>query len=491
MRSTFLLTTLMFCSLTAFTQEKIRVGAKHFNEGYILAEILSILLEENGFQVERKFNLGGTAVTFEALRTGAIDLYPEYTGTIAAEILKSTRNLSNEEINSLLASTYSLRILAPYGFNNTYALIMREEMAKDLDIRSISDLKTFPELRVGLSYEFIDRADGWSPLAATYGLAQQPTVLEHGLAYEALLKKKLDITDAYATDGEITRYNLRLLTDDLDFFPKYQAVTFYRAELPEKVTGILNVLSGKISASDIQKMNAEALFNDRGHREIARSFLVSERLIQSAGSTPPSDSEIFNKLLQHIRLTFISLVCAVLIAVPLGMWIYNYKYISNVILYTTGILQTIPSIALLALMIPIFGIGAVPALVALFIYALLPILRNTISGMRQIDPHIKQVATALGLNKGQRLLRIEIPLAFPIILTGIRTAAVINVGTATLAAFIGAGGLGDFIVTGLALNNTNEILKGAIPAALLAVGAELFFEGIEWLVIPAHLRQKV
>jgi osmoprotectant transport system permease protein len=142
-------------------------------------------------------------------------------------------------------------------------------------------------------------------------------------------------------------------------------------------------------------------------------------------------------------------------------------------------------------MIPILGIGVVPAVVTLFLYALLPILRNTVIGLTTVDPTLKKVALAIGLTKWNSLRLVEIPLAMPMILAGIRTAAVINVGTATLAAFIGAGGLGEFIVMGLALNNTNMILMGAIPAAALAIATEIVFEGLELILIPNHLRQKI
>jgi osmoprotectant transport system permease protein len=185
------------------------------------------------------------------------------------------------------------------------------------------------------------------------------------------------------------------------------------------------------------------------------------------------------------------LIIAIIIAVPIGVLIYFYSSISRPVLYFTGLLQTIPSIALLALMIPLFGIGIVPAIVALFLYALLPILRNTAIGLFSIDPLLKKVATGIGLTRWQRLRYVEIPLAMPTVFAGIKTAAVINIGTATLAAFIGAGGLGEFIVTGLALNNTELILKGAIPAAILAIIVEFVFELIEKFYIPKHLQQKI
>jgi len=176
---------------------------------------------------------------------------------------------------------------------------------------------------------------------------------------------------------------------------------------------------------------------------------------------------------------------------PLGVLIYRYSAAAKPILYFTGLLQTIPSIALLALMIPLFGIGVFPAIVALFLYALLPILRNTATALFSIDPLLKKVATGIGLTRWQRLRLIEIPLSTPTIFAGIKTAAVISIGTATLAAFIGAGGLGEFIVTGLALNNTSMILKGAIPAAILAIFVEFIFEIIEKMFVPKHLQQKI
>jgi osmoprotectant transport system permease protein len=178
------------------------------------------------------------------------------------------------------------------------------------------------------------------------------------------------------------------------------------------------------------------------------------------------------------------------IAIPAGVLVYRLPAISRPILYLTGLLQTIPSIALLAFMIPVFGIGVVPAIVALFLYALLPILRNTATALFSVDPLLKKVSVGMGLTTWQRLRHIELPLAAPTIFAGIKTAAVINIGTATLAAFIGGGGLGEPIVTGLALNDTKLILEGAIPAALLAVLVEFGFERLEKILIPKHLLQK-
>lgn len=195
--------------------------------------------------------------------------------------------------------------------------------------------------------------------------------------------------------------------------------------------------------------------------------------------------KLLEQTLQHIGLTFISLLIAVLIGVPLGILITRKKVLAAPILGLAGILQTIPSIALLGFMIPLLGIGAQPAIVALFLYALLPIIRNTYTGIKEVDPTVTDAAIGMGMSRRQLLYKIQLPLAMPVMLAGIRTATVINVGVATLAAYIAAGGLGEFIFGGIALNNTNMILAGAIPAALLAI----LFDGLLSLLQRVQLRK--
>jgi len=466
------------------------VGAKHFNEGYILSEMLALLLEDNGYRVERRFNLGGTAVSFEALRTGAIDVYPEYTGTIAREVLKRSENLSIDTLRALLGRKYNLEISPSYGFQNKYALVMDSALATSLRIRTIGDLRAHQNLKAGLSYEFIKRVDGWENLSRAYRLSIQPVALEHGLAYQALRNGSIELTDAYTTDGEIQKYQLALLQDDLQFFPDYQAVSFYGSSLPPNARQVINKLTDLISEMEMQALNARALFEKKDHRTIAQEFLAEKDLIHGTSKARGRNLDLLVKTGEHLFLTFVALLASMAVALPLGVFIYYKPRFANMVLYTSGVLQTIPSIALLALMIPLFGIGKFPAILALFLYALLPILRNTITGLQNVYPGYKKVAGAIGLTAWQQLRWVEIPLAKPTILAGIRTAAVINVGTATLAAFIGAGGLGEFIVTGLALNNTALILRGAIPSALLAVVVELTFEWVERVLVLKHLRQK-
>lgn len=463
---------LVFAISISNAQEVIRVGAKHFTEGYILSEIQAQLLESKGFEVERKFNLGGTLVCFEALKNSEIDVYPEYTGTITEEILRSNDLSKIQDLR--------LKIGKSMGFNNTYSLVV-----KDSSLRKISQIQDL-KLKIGISYEFLKRQDGWDALAKEYSLTQTPVGLEHGLAYQALLQGKIDVTDCYSTDGEISVNHLTILEDDRNFFPRYDAVSFYRSELNPKAIEALALLENSINEKEMSEMNASAIYGKKDFKQIASDFLLRKNLITSQSEI--RNQELLDKVLQHLYLTFTALIIAIIIAIPIGLLIYNSK-LANVILYIASLLQTIPSIALLAIMIPVFGIGPLPAIVALFLYAILPILRNTVNGLRSVDPLLKEVASSLGMSKTQALRFVEWPLALPTILTGIRIAAVINVGTATLAAFIGAGGLGEYIVTGLALNNTQMILKGALPAAALALIIEFIFELIERRALPAHLKK--
>jgi osmoprotectant transport system permease protein len=471
----------------------IRIGAKHFNEGYLLAEIIAQYLENKNYEIERKFNLGGTLICFSALKNGEIDIYPEYTGTIAEQILHSESKLFWKQLHDTLLVEHLLDISKPYGFNNTYAISVRQTMANRLSLTTISDLQNYPDLKPAFSYEFLKRKDGWDNLARHYSLPHSAVGIEHGLAYQAISEKSIDIMDVYSTDGEIQRYQLKILSDDKNFFPVYEAVSFYRIDLPVSIKDILSNLTGKFDEEMMQALNASVVLDGKTHAEVAHSFLLDKKLIQATPDSRQSSfwSDMIAKTLTHLKLTFISLIAAMLIAIPLGIIVYWYGSLAKPVLYIVGLLQTIPSIALLAFMIPLFGIGVFPAIVALFLYALLPILRNTATALFSIDPQLKKVATGIGLTVNQRLRYIEFPLAIPNILAGIKTAAVINIGTATLAAFIGAGGLGEYIVTGLALNNTMMILQGAIPAALLAILLEFVFELIEKLLIPKHLQQKM
>jgi len=479
-------------SYASVSSQTISIGAKNFNEGHLLSEILAQLFESHGIQVERKYNLGGTLICFEALKNNEIDIYPEYTGTISEQILQSDIDFSLSDLRVRIKKKFGLEISEPYGFNNTYALAVTRTMANNLRLQKISDLNDKPLLRFAFSYEFLERKDGWKNLAAVYHLPQSPVGIEHGLSYQAIEQQEIDLIDIYSTDGEVPRYDLKILDDDLDFFPKYMAVALYRSSLPAIAKRLIGKLNNMIDEQKMQEMNARVVFGEISYEQVARSFLKSINLFSGEERKNRSDYlEILDKTLVHLKLTGIALLAAILFAIPLGILIYHYSVAAKPILYLAGLLQSIPSIALLALMIPLFGIGVLPAIVALFLYALLPILRNTATALFSIDPLLKKVATGIGLTHWQRLRLIEFPLSTPTIFAGIKTAAIISIGTATLAAFIGAGGLGEFIVTGLALNNTTMILKGAIPAAILAILVEFLFELIEKLYVPKHLHQKI
>ncbi|NIR50218.1 ABC transporter permease subunit [candidate division KSB1 bacterium] len=480
--------------LTALSQSNrpIRIGSKHFNESYILAEIIGQLLEDRGFKVERNFGLGGTMICYQALVNEEIDVYPEYSGTIEQAILKLDRGTNYTQLQTLLRENHGLELLDSFGFNNTYALAVRQETAKKRNLETISDLRDHKNLRLGFSYEFMERGDGWQALAEAYSLPFNPTGMEHGLAYQGLNEETLNVIDVYSTDAEIERYNLTLLEDNKDFFPEYMAAPLVRLDLDPNVKSILEELAGKIGQERMQALNAQVAIEKKSFAETAHRFLQNEGLLtqNNTFATQTKWQDLARRTVAHIKLTGIALLVATGVAIPLGIWIYRLRAISQPVMYFVGLMQTVPSIALLALMIPLFGIGVKPAIVALIIYALLPILRNTFAALNTIEPELKKVSVGMGLTVWQRLRYIEIPLAVPNILAGIRTAAVISIGTATLAAFIGAGGLGEPIVTGLSLNDPILIMWGAIPAAVLAILVELMFEALERAIVPKHLLQK-
>jgi len=482
-----LLYCLSFCSSVVAQPAPVVIGSKNFTEGYLLAEIMAQLLESRGFPVERRFGFGGTLVAFEALRVGEIDAYAEYTGTISQAILGAETFQNGDEIAAALEE-FDLELLPALGFNNTYAIAVTESSAEQFALSRISDLRSHPELRFGLSHEFRDRPDGWRGLKTSYLLPQDSLGLEHGLAYQALLEDEIDVTDAYSTDGDLLRYRLVVLEDDLGFFPSYHALPLIRRDLDREAKATLSELADRLDDNTMRALNALVVVEEQSFAEVASSFLFAQGLIAAAEER---SNDIWSRLVRntliHLKLTGIALLAACLVGLSLALSVYRSRAMSSTVLYVAGLLQTIPSIALLALMIPIAGVGQLPAIIALFLYSLLPISRNAITALITIDPLLRRVATALGLSHREQLTQIYIPLALPHILAGIRIAAVVSIGTATLAAFIGAGGLGEPIVTGLALNDTNLILQGAVPAALLALITELVFEMLERWLVPRHL----
>ncbi len=476
---TFLRTVLLLCLLScqAWADAPLRIGSKNFNESYLLAEIVAQSLEARGFAIERKFGLGGTLICYEALRNDEIDLYVEYTGTLSQAILGLDGNPPIDELNALLTPE-QLTMLPPFGFNNTYALVVREDVARERGLERIGDLAAAADLELVFSHEFLERDDGWRGLSRAYGLSGIPRGIEHGLAYQAISEGAIGVTDAYSTDGELKRYALRVLADDRGYFPRYLAAPLVRNALPSGAQDVLREMAGSIDDATMQALNAEVVFEQRSFAAVAADFLRG-RGVQIDVIHESIWSEMLRNTLRHLQLTAIALSAAVFLGLGVSLVVYRWPRISGAIIYLAGLMQTIPSIALLALMIPIFGIGMLPAVVALFLYSLLPILRNAITALTHVDPQLVKVSVAIGLSRAERLRHVLVPLSLPSIFAGIRTAAVISIGTATLAAFIGAGGLGDPIVEGLSLNRTDLIMQGALPAAALAIVTELVFEALE------------
>ncbi|MEW6688002.1 MAG: glycine betaine ABC transporter substrate-binding protein [Pseudomonadota bacterium] len=460
--------------------ETLKIGSKRFTESYILGEILT---RAAGDAVHRQ-GLGNTGIVFAALKAGSIDLYPEYSGTIAKEILGLEGRPGLAEINRALAPL-GFGAAVPLGFHNGYALAMREERARALGIRTLSELARHPALKLGLSQEFIGRADGWPGLQQAYRLPfATPAGLDHGLAYEALAAGRIDVMDIYTTDAKIGRYRLRALEDDRGHFPRYDAVLLYRLEVPRRFPDAwarLEKLQGRIDESTMVRLNAAAELDGKSFAEAGGLFF--DRGVAAGNERQRRFLQVlfgpdFLRLTgEHLLLVLVSLAASIAVGVPLGILSQRVKALTQLILGAAGIIQTIPSLALLAFLIALMGtIGTAPALVALFLYALLPIVRGAHTGLEAIGRGMRQASLALGLRAADRLRLIELPLALPSILAGIKTSAVINVGTATIAAFVGAGGYGERIVQGLALNDNATLLAGAAPAAALALLVQGAFE---------------
>ena len=469
------------------------VASKPFGESYLLAEVFAQLLEARGLAVDRRPGLGATEVAFAALRRGAIDVYPEYTGTGLLAILgdppASDPRKVFERVSREFRERYGVRWLPPLGFENTYAIAVRRETAERLELRTLTDLAAAgPTLRAGLTPDFIGRADGLPGLAAAYGLRfAEVRALLPAVKYRALAEGAVDVIDGYSTDGLIARYDLAVLEDDRRFFPPYEAAALVGASLAERAPRALvalGELSGRLDVEAMRRYNRRLEVDGAPVARVAGELLADLGLagarVSSGGPRARGErsglagylwserATLLRLTGRHLLLVLVSLAAGILVAVPLGLGLETSPRAESVI-RAVGLLQTIPGIALLAFMVPLLGIGVVPALVALFLYSLYPILRNTYTGVREAAPDAVAAARALGMTPGQILRHVRLPLAAPVIMAGVRTAAVISVGTATLAAFIGAGGLGDPIAAGLALSDTRMILSGALPAAALAL----------------------
>jgi osmoprotectant transport system permease protein len=469
----------------------VRVGSKSFTESYVLAEIAAQVIEAAGEgPVERRLGLGGTGITHRAVAHGSIDLYPEYTGTIARAILKDPAADSVPALRDRLRPL-GLTISGALGFDNTYALAVRDDVARRLGLTSIGDLARHPALTAAFTSGFLERDDGWPGLRRHYGLdLAHVRAIEHTLAYQALIAGSVDVIDVFSTDARLTRPGLVMLRDDRGFFPAYSAVLLARLDFvaahPRAWAALERTLAGRLDGAAMTRLNALADLERRSVRQVAGRFLGRE--VTDAEERARLRRELFGLTLEHLWLVLAAVAAAVIVGLPLGLVAARHARLGQLELMGVAILQTIPALALLCFMIPFLGIGTLPALVALFLYALLPIVRSTYTGLVSLDRQLLEIADVMGLGGWKRLSRVELPLASVAVLAGVKTAVIWTVGTATLAAFIGGGGYGTLIVRGLALDDVSTILAGAIPAAVMALVFHGLFEALDRLVIPRGLR---
>jgi len=471
---------------------EVVIGGKIFTESYVLSEIGAQSIESTTHTpVTRKLGMGSTGILFEALKSGAIDVYPDYSGTLAEAILKQPELKSLEDIRRAL-EPLGLTISGSLGFNDTYALAVKEEFAQAHALHSIGDLQAIEsEITAGFSYEFMDRKDGYPGLIASYHLdfnPQRVKRMEHALSFQAIDQNAVNLIDVYSTDAKIKKLDLRVLRDDHNYFPVYQAVWVARKSFvdghPREWQALLG-LEGKISEQAMLDMNAKADIQKIAFKKIAADFLGAE--------SPTAEgmmSGILHRTKEHLWLVGVSLLFSVLVGIPLGVAAVRFHAAGQAILLSSALIQTVPSLALLCFLIPVFGVGTKPALAALCLYSLLPVVLNTFTGIRAVNPVHLENARAFGMNSRQVLFRVVLPLASPTLLAGIKTATIVSIGTATLAALVGAGGYGAPIVSGLALNDVPTILTGAIPAALMALVAHGIFELLGIMLIPAGLRRR-
>lgn len=467
--------------------DTIVVGGKKFTEQTILAEIMAQKIEnDTKHVVTRRFHLGATNIAFTALLSGDIDIYPEYTGTGWVVVFKQSVIRDSEEtyqrLKKLSKEESGIDWGKPFGFNNTYALGVRQKDKKFQGIKKVSELgSSWDGIKFGVNHDFYSRPDGLPGLLQHYGATLNFSYvksLDSGLMYQSVRDGEVDMIAAFSTDGRIKSFDLKLLEDDKNYFPPYFAAPIYKVSFAEKYPEVirsLDALEGTITAEAMQKMNQDVDENAVSVEQVAAVFLKKNGFVKEEmthkdhGFWVQNGESLWKYFLEHLSLVLFSMVFALIVALPLGVVLMWYPRIANQIFAVASIIQTIPSIALLGFLIPIFGIGFKPAVVALFLYSLLPIMRNTYVGIKQVDPHLIEVTEGLGLTDWEILRYVKVPLAMPMIMAGIRTSVVINVGTATVAAMIGAGGFGEPILRGVNSVDSQMILLGAVPAALMAI----------------------
>lgn len=493
--------------------KQLVIGSKIFTENILLAEMLALLLEEKyGFKIVRKFNMGGTRLVFDSLKEGYIDIYPEYTGTGYTMLLKMSGETSPEEIYKIVQTEFLERFQLvwslPLGFENTYTLAVRKSDPRFQQIVSISQLSGQSEkFRLAMDHEFAERQDGFQNFSEKYRMnfvKHNLFTMNSALMYSALDNKEVDMIIAYSTDGRIKAFNLKVFADDKSFFPSYSAAYLTREsvfKLWPEVPMAFKDIEGHIDEKEMIALNNQVDQLKYELSQTARNFLIEKKVlnkqIQTLNSSNLIDyylsqkSYFFKIFVEHLVLIFVSLFFALCFSIPMGVWAFYNSKVEKIVFSIVNTLQTVPSMALLGLLIPFLGIGFTPAVFALFIYSLLPLIRNTFEGIKNVDGSYVEASAGIGLTSWQILKFVQIPLALPVILAGVRTATVILVGTATLAAFIGAGGLGDPIFRGIATLDSRLIFLGAIPACFLAIVLDKSLAFLENLVISEGLKKEI
>jgi osmoprotectant transport system permease protein len=512
MRKIFLIIITLFSSLL-FAAEPIIVGSKNFSESIILAEIVSLVLEQKyHLPVVRKFALGGTKVAFDALNTGDIDVYPDYTGTGYVMILGMDQERDPDKIFEIVSKEFKERygiVWSPsIGFNNTYALAVKADDLRFKGINKSSQLSgKVQDYKFGTPHEFMERKDGYNRFSEVYSLnfhQNNIVSLDSGLTYEAINSDQVDLIMSYSTDGRIKAFNLKLITDDKNFFPPYYASLMAKEETLDKhpaLKEVFGLMNDFISEDEIIEMNDQVDRFKMEPRVVANNFLIQEGILKGELKNKNTKTGFFQyaynkrkylwKLLkEHLGLSIGALLIAFVVSLPVGILLTRKPSLGKVIFPLVNTIQTIPSLALLGFLIPFIGIGFIPAILALFLYSLLPLIRNTYIGILGVDRSYIEASRGIGLNNWQVLTKVEIPLALPVILTGLRTATVIVIGTTTIAALVGAGGFGDPIFRGVATVNSNLILLGAIPAALLAILMDKLIGVLEVILVSKGIRFK-
>ncbi len=461
----------------------VTIGSKNFTESYILAQLLVETLNDTDEEVSVKLGMGGTGFVLESLKSGAIDIYPEYTGTILQAILKrDEKEMDIEEINKHL-EPMGLILGPPLGFNNTYAIMVRRKTAEKYGLKKISDLKEImPRLTAGFSHEFLERSDGYFALKQAYGLPdlRSHKAMDHSLSYEALASGAVDVAEAYTTDGKLAKFDFVILEDDLQFFPRYEAAWLSRIDFVKEnplLWELINQWAGKIDEDTMMKLNADV----EEKRESTTSVLYAHGILEGDGG-----NQVDSRLrrikaygIEHSYLVFVSVFFAILIGFPLAYGATENQNLKHIVMFLSSGFQTIPSLALLCFMIPFFGVGFLPSIIALILYALLPIVVNSYTGLSLVDKTLLDMSKQLGMNKWQTLWHVQMPISLPYVLAGIKTSSIIAIGTATLAALIGAGGYGTPILAGLALNDYSTIMEGAIPVCVMAFVVQSLFQVAE------------